>query len=159
MLFPQPVHFFLSYQKSLISIFAATNSPPLLHSLHISGGRKWGMVLTWLRTKLQFYSTWQTPGLWPRGPSISYFKFFLRDMNPKKSLLRWWGTDGNLLWLLQCWHGTHRPYLIRVTELLPCVIKGPQSDFCGYSHRICLQEWLSSLWGRGFSLCIIIILT
>ena len=46
MLFPQPVHcflIFLSYQKSLISFFAATNSPPLLHFLHINGGRKRGI--------------------------------------------------------------------------------------------------------------------
>ena len=27
----------------------------------------------WARTKLEFYSTWQTPAVQPRDPSISYF--------------------------------------------------------------------------------------
>ena len=48
MLFPQPVHcflIFLVYQKSLISIFSATDSPLLVHSLHINGGREMGIVL------------------------------------------------------------------------------------------------------------------
>ena len=86
--------FFLSFFFS----FSLQQIPPSFYFLQINGERERGVVLVvWLKTNPQFCSVWQSPAVKPRGPSISYFKFFLRDMNPKKSLLRWWGTDGNLL--------------------------------------------------------------
>ena len=76
-------------------------------------------------------------------PIFLLLQIFLERHKPQEIFT---GVKGdqvvNLLLLPQCCHGTHRPYLIRVTELLPCFIKGPQSDFCGYSHRICLEKWL-----------------
>ena len=43
------------------------------------------------------------------------------------------------------WQGACRLYLVGVTELLPCLIKGPQGDFCCYFGRIGYGEWLESL--------------
>ena len=44
----------------------------------------------WVKTKLQFHSTWQTPAVQPRGSSISHLKS-LRDMNPKNL---YWEAEG-----------------------------------------------------------------
>ena len=67
---------------------------PSFYVLRINGERKIGLILVWLRTKSQFCSVWRSPGVQHRGPSFSCFKFSLRDMNPKKSSLGWWGTEG-----------------------------------------------------------------
>ena len=43
--------------------------------------------------KLQFCSVWKSPAVQPRD-HLSLTSNFPRDMNSKKSLLGWWGTDG-----------------------------------------------------------------
>ena len=45
----------------------------------------------WVRTKLQSYSTWQTPAVQPRGPSISY-------LSCKRG---WYYVNKITLWLLK----------------------------------------------------------
>ena len=48
----------------------------------------------------------------------------------------------------KAWQEALRPYLVGVTELSTCLIKGPQSDFYCYFGRICFEEWLKSLHHR-----------
>ena len=51
----QPVQCSLVLRRGKTSsIFAATNSPLLVHSLHINGGRETGVILVWLRTNFSF---------------------------------------------------------------------------------------------------------
>ena len=132
-------------------LFTATNSPVILFPPYEWKGKwvsflflpGWGQNLSFaLCDNHQLFS----PGahlFFSPGAHLSPTSIFPWEMWTLRNL--YCGDKGqkvNLSQHLECWHGTQRPCLIGVMALLPCLIKGPQGDFCGYSHRICSEEWL-----------------
>ena len=140
-----------SPHRLLFFLFTAANSSVILFPPYEWKGKwvsflflpGWGQNLSFAQfDNHQLFS----PGahlFFSPGAHLSLTSIFPWEMWTPRNL--YWGDEGqkiNLSQHLECWHGTQRPCLIGVMALSPCLIKGPQGDFCGYSHRICSEEWL-----------------
>ena len=64
-----------------------------------------------------------------------------------KNKIVYWEDEGqrSVFWSFFRLAWDSRPHLAGVTELSPCLVKGPQGDFWCYSLRICSKDWLESL--------------